>query len=147
VSHIRAPQPCRAGLPAIPSPFRSGRALVLAVVALSIVASAVRAAKTDGVRLAPPTPGAVRFTVTVPEARVTRIDAEQKIDQLALDGYIAEGEPGTPALPVRTVMVAVPPIGDVRLTASATEAAVHEDVTLAPFPGQDGQGRAVRTDR
>ena len=147
MSHIRAPQPCRAGLPAIPSPFRSGRALVLAVVALSIVASAVRAAKTDGVRLAPPTPGAVRFTVTVPEARVTRIDAEQKIDQLALDGYIAEGEPGTPALPVRTVMVAVPPIGDVRLTASATEAAVHEDVTLAPFPGQDGQGRAVRTDR
>ena len=98
-------------------------------------------------RLAPATPGAVRFTVTVPAPKLTRIGQEQPLDAMELEGYTAAGEPGTPVLPARVLTIAVPPLGDVRLTAAVSEAAAHEDVTLAPMAGLDAQGRPVRANR
>src|SRR5262245_32906120 len=114
---------------------------------LAAAAPAALGRSTDGVRLAPATPGAVRFTVAVPVPKLTRVDLEQGFDALALEGYSAQGEPGTPVLPTRTLTIAVPPVGDVRLTAAATETNVREGVTLAPFPGLDREGRSVQATR
>lgn len=54
--------------------------------------------------------------------------------RLDLAGYQLRGEYGGPALPVRIVTVAVPPLGDVRVNAIATELAATADVTLSPQP-------------
>ena len=115
-------------------------ALPFALLAGAAAASPIGA---EGVRLAPATPGAVRFTVTVPPPRLTRVDPEQRVDRLELPGYVAESDPGTPAIPARTLLVAVPPLGEVRLTAVATELSVRDGVTLASNPGLDAQGHAV----
>jgi hypothetical protein len=131
------------GLPAWASPAR----VALAALFLAGATPVARCAPADGVRLAPATPGAVRFTVTVPEPKLVRVDLEQAFDALDLPGYSASGEPGTPVLPTRTLTIAVPPVGEVRLTAAASEAVVHDGVNLAPFPGMDRDGKAVRTIR
>ena len=136
---------------ASPRSQRSGRRLAartsLAVLLLAASVSMAHGGPADGVRLAPATPGAVRFTVTVPAPNLLRADPERGIDALDLPGYSANGEPGTPVLPVRVLTVAVPPVGEVRLTAAASEAAVHEGVDLAPFPGLDRDGKAVPATR
>lgn len=101
----------------------------------------------DGLRLAPATPGAVRFTIQVPEPVLTRTDHDQKYDELSLKGYGAMARPGTPAVPTRVVLVAVPPIGDVRLTAAASELRVLDGITLQPAPTLDEEGKVVRMPR
>ena len=55
-------------------------ALVSGVCALPAPAAPSRIA--ESVRLAPATPGAVRFTVTTPEPRITRVDAQAGVDRL-----------------------------------------------------------------
>lgn len=114
--------------------------MLLGTVALVCCVHAAGSA-TAGVRLAPPTPGGVRFTITTPELRITRTDAEQRVDRLDLEEFTLEGAPGTPALPVRTLLVAVPPVGEVHLSAVASEISVREDFTLAPNPGLDDAGQ------
>ncbi len=101
-------------------------------------------ASAGSVRMALATPGGVRFTVAIPEPRFARTDAEQRVDRLELDGFESDGAPGTPSLPTRTMLVAVPPVGEVRLTAVASELRLSEDVTLAANPGLDRSGE--RTD-
>ncbi len=105
------------------------------------------AAPLAGVRLAPATPGAVRFTVAVPEPRFVRTDHDLGYDDLILDGFTTVGTPGRPALPTRVVMVAVPPLGEVRLTAAASDVVVREGVTLSPQPMEDREGHLVRVAR
>ncbi|MEY4069537.1 MAG: hypothetical protein RL721_151 [Candidatus Eisenbacteria bacterium] len=126
------------------------RALV-AVFALAcaavVPAVAAPEAGLAGLRLAPATPGAVRFSVTVPEPRLVRVDREQQHDDLVLEGFAAVGVPGRPALPTRVVLVAVPPLGEVRLTAVASELRVREGVTLAPQTHVDRDGQVVRVPR
>src|SRR5262249_57947538 len=66
---------------------------------------------------------------------------------LAIAGYGPVGaETGATALPGRVLLFAVPALGDVRLTAAASEAVVHEGVTLSVFPGirPDVAARAQR---
>lgn len=117
-----------------PNPRFAAAAALLAALCLAAPAHAVL----EGVRLAPATPGAVRFTVALPEARLTEIDQAQRLQLLELDGFLVRGEPGAPGLPVRVVTVAVPPLGDVRVRAVASEARAYEDVLLAP--GATGAG-------
>ncbi len=101
----------------------------------------------DGLMLAPASPGAVRFTIIVPEPVLTRTDREQGYDRLSLTGFASEGTPGMPALPSRVVLVAVPPIGDVRLTSAATELRVREGVTLEPAFAMGAEGQAIKVAR
>lgn len=123
-----------------PDPRPAARAAVLAALLLAAPASAAM----DGVRLAPATPGAVRFTIELPEARLTEIDQAQHLQFLDLDGFLVRGEPGAPGLPVRVVTVAVPPLGDVRVRAVASETRALEDVLLAPgATGADATGPGV----
>jgi len=119
----------------------------LAALVLAACVPAAHAGPADGVKVAPATPGAVRFTVTVPAPELTVIDREQNIDRLNLDGYAANGMPGTPVLPARILTVAIPPVGEVHLTAAATEAVAYEGVYLAPFPAMDKNGKAVAAPR
>lgn len=100
-----------------------------------------------GVRLAPATPGAVRFTVAVPAPSFVRTDHDLGYDDLILDGFTTVGTPGRPALPTRVVMVAVPPLGEVRLTAVASDVVAREGVTLSPQPMEDREGHLVRVAR
>ncbi len=113
----------------------------------AVAAARSAGAAVQGVRLAPATPGAVRFTVSIPEPRFTRVDAESGVDRLDLDGYTPTGVPGEPAIPTRTLLVAVPPVGDVRLTAAASELRVSEGVTLAPNLGLDEKGETTALPR
>lgn len=100
-----------------------------------------------GLKLAPSTPGAVRFTVQVPAARFVPIEAEAGVTRLELDGYEGDGLPGAPAIPARTVLVAVPPLGEVRLTAVASEVSPSEGVTLSPNLGLDEARKPVMVRR
>ncbi|MBI5169605.1 MAG: hypothetical protein HZA61_08970 [Candidatus Eisenbacteria bacterium] len=86
------------------------------------------------VRLAPATPGSVRFTVPVPEPAFVTLDPREKLVRMDLPGYALRGEGGGPALPVRILTVAVPPLGDVRVNAVASDLATQEDLTLSPQP-------------
>ncbi|MEY4375377.1 MAG: Propeptide, partial [Candidatus Eisenbacteria bacterium] len=131
-------------------PFRRLAVALLATLALMSAprsASAATPAPLTGVRLAPATPGAVRFTVLVPEPSFVRTDHDLRHDDLRIDGFTSVGTPGRPALPTRVVLVAVPPLGEVRLTAVASDVRVREDVTLAPQPAEDREGHVVRVAR
>jgi len=113
--------------------------LAPAALLLAAVLPAAAPAQTGavaGVRLAPATPGAVRFTVLTPEPRLRATSSSEPAERvLELDGFQPTGAPGEPVIPVRTLLIAVPPLGEVRLTAAATEATVSEGVLLAPGPG------------
>ena len=104
-------------------------------------------ASAETVRLAPATPGAVRFTVTTPEPRLLRVEAETGVDRLDLTGFQPSGLPGEPSIPVRTLLVAVPPVGEVRLTAVATDFSVHDGITLSANPGLDEKREPVAIPR
>src|SRR5262249_9792437 len=99
---------------------------VPALAALALLAGAaphVLAGPARDLRLAPATPGAVRFTVMVPSPRFTAAARDSSTQNLAVDGYTPGGaDDGATALPGRVLLVAVPPAGDVRLTAAASEA-------------------------
>jgi len=95
-----------------------------------------------GLRLAPATPGAVRFTVTVPAPTLTATGDPGDIQRLDVAGYSPMGAPGGPATPQRIVVVAVPPLGPVRVSAIASELEVHEAVSLESRQLEDRGGHA-----
>ena len=100
----------------------------------------------ETVKLAPATPGAVRFTVMTPEPRMLRVEAGEGPDlsqKLELEGFQPTGRPGEPAIPARTLLVAVPPLGEVRLTAVASELSVSDGVTLSANLGLDEEREPV----
>jgi len=102
------------------------------------------------VKLAPATPGAVRFTFVTPESRLVRLEADgspDRSDRLDLEGFQATGRPGEPAIPSRTLLVAVPPVGEVRITAVAGELSVTDGVTLAANLGLDEAGEPAMVPR
>ncbi len=121
-------------------------ALAGLLLALELALAPPARAEVPAVRLAPASPGAVRFTVTVPEPSLAPTGDASGDRRLGLGGYDLRGEPGTPGLPVRVITVAVPPLGDVRLSAVASETSVTDAITIAPQPAGDvdGNERAVR---
>src|SRR5207244_3868693 len=103
--------------------------------------AAAASAALAGVHVAPGTPGGVRFTVTIPAASVVRADSLQQLDEVRIPGYGAVGgAPGSAALPTRILLVAVPPLGEVRLSAVASETSVRDGVTLPAYPGMRANG-------
>lgn len=115
----------------------------LAYVALLAAPSAGGAAESS-VRLAPATPGAIRFTVTVPSPQLTSLDAADGLMRMDLAEYRLEAaEPGGPALPSRVITVAVPPLGEVRLRAAATSLETSDGLLLAPLPAPGAEPAAA----
>jgi hypothetical protein len=86
------------------------------------------------VRLLPSGAGSARFTVVVPEARIGPVPGAEGSSEILIAGYGNAAPPGSPALPVRMLQVAVPPAGEVRLSASAVAGETRDGVLLAP-PG------------
>jgi len=88
-------------------------------------------------RLIPSGGSSVHFVVQVPPAPSAALSSAAGV-LLELDGYERTGEPGTPALPVRVITVAVPPVGEVQVRAHAAEGVTREEVLLAPMPRLEG---------
>ncbi len=88
-------------------------------------------------RLIPSGGTSVHFVVQVPEARFPATAPSAPV-RLELDGYELTGEPGNPALPIRVITVAVPPVGEVQVRAHSAEGATRGDVLLAPMPRLEG---------
>ena len=78
-------------------------------------------------------PGSTRFTVAVPDARIEAVPLAGGASEIRIEGYGNQAAPGHPALPVRVLQVAVPPAGDVRLSARAGPGETREGVLLAPL--------------
>ncbi len=125
--------------------LRTTPAACAAIVAALLLASAAAAAPLR-VRLAPATPGAVRFTVDVPAASLTELGAEDQRRLLDVDGYQRTGRPGEPALPERVVTVAIPPLGEVVVNGVASDLVTTDDVLLAP-QSWDADGPTAATVR
>lgn len=91
-------------------------------------------AEVAGVTMAPATPGGIRFTVSVPEPSFVSVPGPEGFTRLELDGWSPDGAPGEVALPRRVVSVAVPPLGDVRVSAVGSERTAQPGLLLAPIP-------------
>ena len=108
----------------------------LALFAVAVFAAPGHAAppRPSNVRALPSSPGAVRFVVDVPEPILEPFRAGARSMRLSLEGYEGVAPQGHPLLPERVVTVAVPPTGEVTVSASATAAEVLDDVRLALAP-------------
>ncbi len=104
-------------------------ALLLACVAPSL-ARAVPAGIVPG----PAVGNTVRFSLDVPPPVLEPLGSAKEVTLLRLDGFDAAGRPGATLLPERTVWVAVPPTGEVTISATAADWRVSEGVTLATQP-------------
>lgn len=111
------------------------------------VSNAVPDAVTDGVRLAPATPGSVRFTIQIAPPQLTPAGAEDNGVTISLPGYDRVGEPGAPPVLRRIITVAVPPIGAVRVNAVASGLTSRDAVLLAALPGEDRAGARISVKR
>ncbi|MBK7368639.1 MAG: hypothetical protein IPJ04_12215 [Candidatus Eisenbacteria bacterium] len=70
----------------------------------------------------------------VPDPQFVTLDERERLVRLDLDGFALRGDMGGPALPVRILTVAVPPLGEVRVNAVASDLVTQADVTLSPQP-------------
>lgn len=119
------------------------RAAIRAALFGLLLLAAPAAAGPEGVRLAPATPGAVRFTVTIPAATLSDFGKGEPLRLLDVEGFARIGEPGEPGLPTRVVNVAVPPLGDVQVSGVASAATTFADVLLAPEGPRGEPGAAA----
>ena len=108
--------------------------MLVAAAMLLLVATAVAHSAPAAPRLVATSPAEVRFEVDAPEATFAPLAADSEALLLALEGYDLTGAVGSPGLPSRIVLVAVPPTGEVRVRGVAQEISVREGVLLAPIP-------------
>jgi hypothetical protein len=94
----------------------------------------VASAGPDRVDLLQAGPGAVRFAVTVPAPALVPVPVAPDVEELRLDGFELDARPGEPALVSRVITVAVPPTGDVSVSAVALQTDYREGVRLARVP-------------
>jgi peptidase C25-like protein len=115
-------------------PFPASCALLILVAAATV--SPVHAAPPGprDVRALPSSAGAIRFVVDVPEPLLEPGREGTRTMRLAIDGYDGVAPQGHPLLPERVVTVAVPPNGEVSVSAAASAAEVIDDVRLALAP-------------
>lgn len=140
VAAFAAP-PASPGRAAAPAPVAEPSPATVGV-APAVPAAPVAPARVAplAVRMAPATPGSVRFTVTLPAAAVSHAGGSEGGATAAIDGFDPFGEPGAPPLLRRVVTVAVPPLGDVRVNAAASDLVANDEVSLEPMPVEDRGG-------
>ncbi len=119
-------------------------ALAVGILLLTCGATAPASARPAAVTLLPSGASTVHFVVDVPEPVLAPHPADSTVTNLGLEGYSLEGAPGWPGLPVRVISVAVPPAGEVRVSAQGLGPVVREGVQLAPMP-VDAPGLAPGT--
>lgn len=111
--------------------------LVLLLAGILACAGATHAAP-EGVTLLPSGASTIHLLVESPEPALRAREADPSQTLVELPGHESLGPPGTPALPVRMLLVALPPTGNVRLQVSAYDRASREGVDVAPMPQIDG---------
>jgi hypothetical protein len=102
-------------------------------------------AQLPGVRLSGSSDDAIRFEVSAPAPRFVTVPtaAGTGVETLLfLDNHENAVGSGDPALPGRIVVVAVPPLGEIRVSAIATDPEVRDTFLLAPAPGALPEDRA-----
>lgn len=133
----------------------AARAWLLATLAaLALALPRAAGAVPEGVRALPSSPQAIRFVVDVPEASLEPARAGGRTMRLAVQGFDVVAAEGRPLLPERVVTVAVPPTGEVTVSALGTAAEVVPGVALArqPFrpqgvaPGKDEEEALARAE-
>jgi Peptidase family C25/Propeptide_C25 len=85
----------------------------------------------------------IRFRVTVPAPVFETLAQDAGFSTVSLDGYVLSAAAGEPALPRRIVWVAVPPTGEVRVSATTTAAFERTGLRLAPQPVAPAEGSDV----
>ncbi len=116
----------------------SGPGLLALALLIGAGAPGSAVAQFQGVKLAAAGDATIRFELAVPAPRfeaVPSADGTGAATRLVLDGHESGVGAGDRALPGRIVVVAVPPLGDVRVSAVGGEPEVHEAFRLAPVPG------------
>lgn len=108
-----------------------------------LVAAGVARSAPAALRLTATSPAEVRFEVDVPEARLSPLPDDPATLLLTFEGYEPGGPVGAPGLPARTVMVALPPTGEVSVRGVASETSSREGVLLAPVPDIAREGGRV----
>ncbi len=98
------------------------------------------AAGPSALRLTATSPAEVRFEVDVPEAKLAPLPGDAASLRITIDGYDSSRPVGAPDLPGRIVTVALPPTGEVRVGAVASETATREGVLIAPVPDAERNG-------
>ena len=129
-------------------PARPFRSLAAAALALGLTGTRVVAAPAL-VQLIASGPGEVHFTVEVPPLGLEQVAGVAGLDgavALRLDGYAASGAVGEPEMPSRVIVVAVPPLGDVRVRATGYEEETRQNVVVAPnaVPDRVDSGTPLR---
>ena len=101
------------------------------------------AAQSRDVRLTAGDDATIRFEVSVPTPRfVTVAVGAEAATRLVLDGHESAVGSGDPVLPGRIVVLAVPPLGEVRVSAIGADPEVRDTFLLAPAPGARPEDRA-----
>ena len=96
------------------------------------------AAQPQGVKLTATGDATIRFEVSVPAPRLVTVPAAagtEPATRLELEGHESGVGSGDPALPGRILVLAVPPLGEIRVSATGSEAEVRDAFLLAPVPG------------
>jgi hypothetical protein len=91
-------------------------------------------AREDGVRLVSSAGGAVTFEVTVPEAGT--VPAPGGTIRLVIGGYGTFSPPGAAELPGRTFRIAIPPVGEPRVSWTVLEEERLGPLNLSRVPGE-----------
>ncbi len=102
-------------------------------------------AESQGVRLVATDDAMIRFEVSVPVPQFVTVPAAggtETATRLVLEGHENAVGSVDPGLPGRIVVLAVPPLGEIRVSAVGAEAEVRDAFLLAPAPGLSPEDRA-----
>ena len=116
-----------------PDCIRPARLLVPALLVLLAFTGAA-GAREDGARLVSSAGGAVTFEVTVPGAAM--VPAPGGTVRIVIDGYGTFSPPGAVELPGRTFRVAVPQLGEPRVSVTVLEEERLGPLNLVRVPGE-----------
>jgi hypothetical protein len=98
------------------------------------------------VRLTAAGAGAIRFELSVPAphfAPLAALPGQPEATRFDLDGYEGTADAGRPALPSRVVVLAVPPLGEVRVSASGADPETRDAFLPATVAGTAPDERFV----
>jgi hypothetical protein len=98
------------------------------------LASSPAFAAPSAARLSSADPAGVRFVVDVPEIALTAAPEDSTLSTLAIEGFDSDGRPGTAALPMLVVSVAVPPSGPVTVGAIGSAEETRSGIRLQALP-------------
>ncbi len=87
---------------------------------------------------------AIQFRVTAPAPTFETLESDREVSTMNVRGFQPVADQGEPMLPGRIVAVAVPPVGEVRVTASGTNGESFANLMIAAGFAQAREGAGKR---